>query len=74
MPRPFNIDADPDDADWPKRTWDLTHSEEQDYRFAQSILNDWPMAEVEAFSQLVAFRAAPAVVRDAVEERLAHHD
>ena len=27
--RPINIDADPNNADWPKRTWDIAFSKEE---------------------------------------------
>jgi hypothetical protein len=50
-PPPFNLDADPFNADWPKRTWDLDIDNVEELR---QFLRDTGTS-VEAFKRLPVY-------------------
>jgi hypothetical protein len=66
MSEPIYIDADIENADWPKRTWDLGPADD----FIRWLAT-WPDEEVARFRRLPAYRAAPPEVKAAVGARLA---
>ncbi|MFH1329368.1 MAG: hypothetical protein ABIJ48_01720 [Actinomycetota bacterium] len=61
----YNIVADLEDADWPKRTWDLSPAD----GFIRQLAS-WPGGGVVRFSWLPVCRATPPEVKAAVEARL----
>lgn len=68
----IDIDADLENADWPKSTWDLYDREQRLVTTVQQLLDlGYTRERLEALTALPAYRAAPTELRRELAEYLA---